>query len=439
MKSSKGVTLVTLVITITVILILTSIATYSGMNVINSSKFTAFSTELKIMQTQVNAIYQEDKEQEIGIELTENSNVAAQAAKVFTASESGITSSEGYRFWSNEDVKNLGIDGVERDFFVNVQTRSVVSYQGLNYEGTTYYTLEQLPNGLYNVKYEPTSAKPTFKVNFACMGGNKWKVSLSEIVYDGYIDKWQVAYQLEGDSYWNTTEDLSFVIEKEGTYHIQIQNGNVKSEIISQDIGHKWKEGVCEICKKNVTYLTADDGEANWNFSILNSKYSGFGKVDTSGISGLIGKKGNIINASCTANFNAATGQAGDHSMGGNVGMIIYNQPIDVTNISKIVMDCWLYSNAATATNYTTIGISHSNDQAQSDNLLEYDKYYAFDKSQQVSNYGANGVQKYKLELDLGDYTGYYYLKITTRHEYPNGLHNTSSTAIDKVYPIFSE
>lgn len=437
MKNSKGITLVTLVVTITVILILTSIATYSGMNVINSSKLTAFTTELKIMQTQVNAIYQEDKEQEIGTELTQKSNVAEQAAKVFTANESGITSSEGYRYWSNNEVKKLGIEGVEQDFFVNVKTRSIVSYQGFKYEGETYYTLEQLPNGLYNVKYESTSDKPIFNVSFQCVGSNKWRVTISDIEYNGYIDKWQVAYQLEGNSYWNTTEDLSFMTEKEGIYNIQIQNGNVKSEIVSENIGHKWNEGVCEICKKDVRYLTSDEGEGNWNFSVLNSKYSGFGKVDTSGISDLIGKMGNTINVSCTANFNATTGQAGDHSMGGNVGMIIYNQPIDVTNISKIVMDCWLYSNATTATNYTTIGISNSNDQAESNNLLEYDKYYSFNKSEQVSNYGANGAKKYKLELDLGDYAGYYYLKITTRHEYPNGLYNTSSTAIDKVYPIF--
>ena len=107
MQKCKGITLVSLVITITVLLILVSVATYSGLNVISSSKLTAFTAELKIMQTQVNAIYEEDKEQQIGIGLTEESSVAAQATKVFTANESGITSSEGYRYWSKDEVKKL--------------------------------------------------------------------------------------------------------------------------------------------------------------------------------------------------------------------------------------------------------------------------------------------------------------------------------------------
>ena len=61
-KNNKGITLVALVITIVVILILASVATYSGIDAIKSSEFTRFSAELKIMQTQVNSIYQEKDE-----------------------------------------------------------------------------------------------------------------------------------------------------------------------------------------------------------------------------------------------------------------------------------------------------------------------------------------------------------------------------------------
>jgi len=62
MKKNKGITLVALVITIVVLLILASVATYSGIEVIKSAKLTAFTTELKIMQTQVNAKYEENSE-----------------------------------------------------------------------------------------------------------------------------------------------------------------------------------------------------------------------------------------------------------------------------------------------------------------------------------------------------------------------------------------
>ena len=44
----SGITLVALVITVIVLLILSSIVTYSGLNVVKSSKFTVFTTGMKI-------------------------------------------------------------------------------------------------------------------------------------------------------------------------------------------------------------------------------------------------------------------------------------------------------------------------------------------------------------------------------------------------------
>ena len=51
---NKGVTLISLVVTIVVLIILASIATYSGVNVIRQSKLDKFTAEMKIMQTEVN-------------------------------------------------------------------------------------------------------------------------------------------------------------------------------------------------------------------------------------------------------------------------------------------------------------------------------------------------------------------------------------------------
>ena len=242
MQNSKGITLVSLVISIIVLLILASIATYSGFNVVNSSKLTAFTAELKVMQTQVNTIYQENKQEPIGQEIT--GDIQTQANIVFTESESGITSQDGYRYWNQEQIKELGIEGVEQEFFVNLEKRSVVSYQGLRLEGKTYYTLAQVPNGLYNVGYEnPNEGKPTFQIDGECIGAEKWRITISNIQYNGYIEKWQVKYQLEGQESWNTSEDLSFVVNKDGTYKIQIVNGNVISEEQTKYLGYA-KDGL---------------------------------------------------------------------------------------------------------------------------------------------------------------------------------------------------
>ena len=55
---------------------------------------------------------------------------------------------------------------MEYEFFVNVATRSVVSIEGFNDYGNIYYTLDQVPDGIYNVEYNAQTDKPTFKVEY---------------------------------------------------------------------------------------------------------------------------------------------------------------------------------------------------------------------------------------------------------------------------------
>ena len=239
--NSKGITLISLVITIAVLLILASIATYSGIDVIRQSKLNKFTSEMKVMQTQVNDLYQkytdgrsvtiggstytgDDILNKIGQDLPSN------ADSVFTSEKSGITEKEGYRYYNQDTIKGLNIDGVEGEFYVNVKNRSVISTEGLEYEGTTYYTLEQLPNGLYNVDYEDkNTGKPTFDVSIENIG-DKNRIVISNINYNGYVDKWQVKYQKEGQDYWSTSEDLSFVVSEDGLYKVKIVNGNIESD-----------------------------------------------------------------------------------------------------------------------------------------------------------------------------------------------------------------
>lgn len=258
MKKERGVTLVTLAITITVLIIIASVATYSGIEIINSSRQTKFTAELKIMQVQINSIYQKYKENnpivingttyygekeagtgkltilQIGQELS--GEVQTQANKIFTElvndGNSGITSTDttGYRYWNVETIKSLGIEGVEQDCFVNVEKRSVISYKGLKHEGKMYYVLNQLPDNLYNVEYDnPNTGAPTFDVNYEKIGDSKWRINISNIQYAGYINKWKVQYKLEGKNYWNTTEDMSFVVNESGIYNIKIMNNNIAS------------------------------------------------------------------------------------------------------------------------------------------------------------------------------------------------------------------
>ncbi|MBD9158425.1 MAG: hypothetical protein EGQ16_01030 [Clostridiales bacterium] len=238
----KGITLISLVTTIVILVILASIATYSGIGVIKQTQFTKFSTQLKMMQTQANELYDKySNNQTIDVAGkkytgTEIANIGkeistlSQKTKVFNESASGITDSTGYKYYDKDTIKALNIEGLdEEEYFVNVSKRSVISYDGMEYEGKTYYTIDQLPDGLYNVDYKVNTGKPTFDVNYEKTENNKYKITISNINYDGNIDKWQVKYQKEGQDYWGTSEDYSIIVAEEGKYKIYIENGSIKS------------------------------------------------------------------------------------------------------------------------------------------------------------------------------------------------------------------
>ena len=258
-KNNAGITLVSLVITVIVLLILASIAVYSGVSTIRSARLTKFTTELKMMQQKVNELYDsyinnksvtvngveyvgqgeyttqntEDGQtqtvqtklgiQDIGKdpEGLFNSN---RLEEVFSAEGSGITDRTGYMYYDIGTLQALGLDDMEYEFFVNVATRSVVSIEGFNDYGTRYYTLNQVPNGVYNVDYIGNGAV-NFETTSEVVNG-EGKIYIKNITATGYVNKWQVRYRIkteegENENTWTTTEEFT---GNEYTIDVPIEN-----------------------------------------------------------------------------------------------------------------------------------------------------------------------------------------------------------------------
>lgn len=248
-EQNKGITLIALVTTVIILLILASIATYSGKDIIKSSKLTKFTTEMKIMQTEVNSLYDQLKNgnEEVlnyGEEISLSDN---QAQKSFKGAN--ITNTSGYRLYTEDTFKKLNIQEVDENKLVNIKERSVISYEGFKYDDKIYYTLEQLPQSLYNVEYKEEEQEPVIKeVKREKLGTDKWRITISQVNYEGNINKWQVKYKLEttsdtteneeqNEEHWNISQDLSFIVTKQGNYEICVYNNNKQSKktIISTD------------------------------------------------------------------------------------------------------------------------------------------------------------------------------------------------------------
>lgn len=257
LKNCNGITLVALVTAIVVILILASVAIYSGRDALERSHLTAFTTELKIMQTHVNEIYQQyidgdtiqlgndtytgeniltmrknssDSEYSTNIE-DSSLPIYNVAQNVFTSGQSGITDKSGYLYFNKKLLEDLDIKDINGEYFVNIAKRSVVSCVGFEYYDEVYYTLEQLPDSIYNVEYDSSSVNSPIIQNSSIekISEEKWRITISNIQYNGYVDKWKVKYRLETEENWNTSEDLSFIVTKNGKYKVKVVNGNIES------------------------------------------------------------------------------------------------------------------------------------------------------------------------------------------------------------------
>ena len=86
--------------------------------------------------------------------------------------------------------------------------------------------IDQIDGEIYNVRYHnKNTGNGSFKVNVT-NEKNKSKIEITNIDYPGYVDKWQVKYRLDDNSYWETSDDLTFYIKKEGTYTVKVIHGD---------------------------------------------------------------------------------------------------------------------------------------------------------------------------------------------------------------------
>lgn len=230
-KSERGVTLVALVTTIIILLILSTIGVTSGKSAIEYSNFNKLKSQLTVLQTKVNELNQQSKT-DIGQEIGDNqksilNNEIVSNIIYKDKTEEKNTIEAGFRLLNGNQIKDqLGLDGYKGNYLINVEYRYVVLCEGLEYNGITYYMIDQIEGGLYNVEYHnKNDNKGTFEVN-AIAEGDKYKIVVSNIQYDGYVSNWQVKYKISDVNYWNTSDKLEFYIDKPGEYDINVVHGD---------------------------------------------------------------------------------------------------------------------------------------------------------------------------------------------------------------------
>lgn len=234
-SKEKGVTLIALLTAVILILILASVGVTVGTSTLDSASFVKFKSELKVLQNKVNELNQSN-ENKIGKELTDEDELKSKLDlgvisdiiyKDVSSDEEKKKIRDGFRYFDKKCIQeDLKLDSIKRNYLINVEYRYVVFPDGFEYEGTIYYMIDQVENGFYNVRYKDKNEKTgTFDVN-TTKEKNKYKIEVSNIIYNGYINNWTVKYKIIDSDSWKTSNELSFYVSEQGIYNVKVVYGD---------------------------------------------------------------------------------------------------------------------------------------------------------------------------------------------------------------------
>ena len=135
-KDNKGITLVTLVITIIVIVLIAGVTTYSGIDASKKARENKFKIELSIVQHAIEEVYykytiSENENIFIGRKLTDLSEISTDIRQQLISNTVG-----DYYELSQVQLKSIGVNNAEDTYIVNYKTGEVINKtQGLYLEG----------------------------------------------------------------------------------------------------------------------------------------------------------------------------------------------------------------------------------------------------------------------------------------------------------------
>lgn len=227
LKNNKGITLVSLAITIVVVIIISTVAVTYGTGAVNYIKFNNAKAQIQTMQSNVNNWYQEYKTIEENKkdewlanygEAIEISNLdSTKVANTLYNEETEPADATNYKYFSAEYLKNdLGIDGISYDFLINIKDNDVRLYGGIKYLKQKYYSAEQF--GIKKVTYKETSGNITFKT---AIKENKLIVYDIKFPDDMEISKYTVSCKLYNENFWTT-----ITLDKKREYRYTNNSGN---------------------------------------------------------------------------------------------------------------------------------------------------------------------------------------------------------------------
>lgn len=149
-KEQKGITIVSLVITIVILIIITSVTVYTSVSIIKQANLQTINTNMMLIQAKTKTIaeqakFNKDTSNYKGTLISDISD----NQKILKLIDNGvIDDASKYYLLSNEDLQELGLQkiDIEDGYAVNYDTEEIIYVKGFENDGNTYYKLSELKN-----------------------------------------------------------------------------------------------------------------------------------------------------------------------------------------------------------------------------------------------------------------------------------------------------
>lgn len=161
MKNQKGITLISLIITIILVIMLASIGTYTGIESFNNMRVQAFVSKMIALQEKVNVFCDQHTVKEINDTYGILYSAAGDEAKsilndVIAMGEAGKlkswytidNSTSNYKYFDTNDIaKVIGFQDFDVGVWINPATRNIIAIEGVEVDDIKYYRQYDLSGG----------------------------------------------------------------------------------------------------------------------------------------------------------------------------------------------------------------------------------------------------------------------------------------------------
>lgn len=276
--NQKGITIISLIITIIIMLILASVTINIGTGNIENSRMVKFVSYMQAIQTKVDYIYEYSDYLEYG-ETLESSN-ESRLQTILDSETEGLLTTIGSKhlkyFDSSHIATDLELENIDDEIVVDFSTREVISLNGIEYEGKMYYTQYELPGGqTLNQQTEGVNRDVRIEEIIANIDGLNATFTIKGIgITNGTLSYGKI--DDTGQIKWNvitnyTKKDVDIKTEnitESGTYYFKlVDNTNGNDNVDSEE-----KYPSLEIKLTNSPKLQGDltDLSTSYNYSDIN-------------------------------------------------------------------------------------------------------------------------------------------------------------------------